>query len=155
MVQNPILKCHRHEHLYGIDVESCLIRSDTFKDSLVETSRQLLGCKVILCTLSMFSHPGIGVFLRVVPVETIILDEASQIESGDYLPILHDFQSTLSKLVFVGDDKQCDLFPLAHVSRLTSIPVPPYGSEDIPELRSVFEFSHLRSRALFLDTQCL
>ena len=64
----------------------------------------------------MFSNPHIGVFLRIVPVEMIILDEASQIECGDYLPIFYRFQSTLSKLVFIGDDKQCDYSPLAPTS---------------------------------------
>ncbi|KAH0833021.1 P-loop containing nucleoside triphosphate hydrolase protein [Lanmaoa asiatica] len=125
-----------HEHLYE-ELESCLIRSDRFKMSIVDASRLLLDCKVILCTLSMFCNPSISEFLRVVPVEAIILDEASQIECGDYLPMLHHFQSTLSKLVFIGDNKQ----------------LPPYGQEDVPELRSVFEFPHLRKRAVFLNTQ--
>ena len=30
----------------------------------------------------------------------------------------------------------------------------PYGREDIPELRSVFEWPHLKGNAVFLDTQC-
>ena len=30
----------------------------------------------------------------------------------------------------------------------------PYGQEDIPELKSVFEWPHLRENAVFLDTQC-
>lgn len=123
--------------------------------SVIDASRLLLDCKVILCTLSMFSNPKIDVFLRILPVEMIILDEASQIECGDYLPILYHFHSTLSKIVFIGDDKQCDLSLLAHVPQLTSTSVPPYGREDIPELRSVFENSHLRGRVSFLDTQCL
>ncbi|KAF8440438.1 P-loop containing nucleoside triphosphate hydrolase protein [Boletus edulis BED1] len=127
-----------HEHLYE-KLEPCFIRSDVFPKSIVEAERLLLDCKVILCTLSMFSNPQIKEIMRIVPVETIILDEASQIECGNYLPIFYHFHSTLSKLVFIGDDKQ----------------LPPYGQEEIPELRSVFEFSHLRRRASFLDTQCL
>jgi hypothetical protein len=67
----------------------------------------------------MFSNPNIDVFLRIVPVEMLIFDEASQIESGDYLPILQRFQPTLSKLVFIGDDKQRKLFHPA----LTRCPV--------------------------------
>ncbi|KIK80188.1 hypothetical protein PAXRUDRAFT_15928 [Paxillus rubicundulus Ve08.2h10] len=135
---SAFLRYCRHEHLYE-ELEARLIRSDLFKMSVVEASRLLLDSKVILCTLSMFSNPNIDVFLRIVPVEMVIFDEASQIDSGDYLPVLHRFQLTLSKLVFIGDDKQ----------------LPPYGQEDIPELRSVFEFPHLRKRALFLDTQCM
>lgn len=85
----------------------------------VDASRLLLDCKVILCTLSMFSNPAINEFLRVRPVEMMILDEASQIECGNYLPIFHLFHSTLAKLVFIGDDKQCDLSPLVPMSQLT------------------------------------
>ena len=104
------LRFHRHEHLYE-ELEPRLIRSDDFKKSPVEASRQLLDCKVILCTLSMFSNPMAHVYIRVHPVKMLILDEASQIECGDYLPIFHLFRSTLSKLVLIGDDKQRDLFP--------------------------------------------
>ncbi|KIJ67000.1 hypothetical protein HYDPIDRAFT_85949 [Hydnomerulius pinastri MD-312] len=125
-----------HEHLYE-RLESCLIRSDTFGEAIVSASRLLLDARVILCTLSMLSHPKIGPFIRLVPVDTMIFDEASQIDAGDYLPMIHRFEKTLSKLVFIGDDKQ----------------LAPYGQEDIPELRSVFEFPHLQKRVLFLNTQ--
>lgn len=64
------------------------------------------GAKVILCTISMLSNPKLPVFTGVVPVETVIVDEASQIEIGCYLPLIHHFQSTLAKLVLIGDDKQ-------------------------------------------------
>ena len=46
-------------------------------------------------------------FTKIVPVQTIIIDEASQIEAGDYLPILARYKMTLRKMVFIGDDKQC------------------------------------------------
>jgi len=32
--------------------------------------------------------------------------------------------------------------------------VAPYGQEDVPELRSVFEWPHLKHGSVFLDTQC-
>ena len=32
--------------------------------------------------------------------------------------------------------------------------VAPYGQEDVPELKSVFEWPHLKDNAAFLDTQC-
>lgn len=67
----------------------------------------LAGSRVILCTLSMVSHPKLSSFMRVVPPRTVIFDEASQIEVGDYFPLLCRFRSTLGKLVFIGDDKQC------------------------------------------------
>lgn len=37
---------------------------------------------------------------------------------------------------------------------LTIILVPPYGQEEIQEIQSIFEVSHLRSQAKFLDIQC-
>lgn len=93
----------------AVDLSSrCFITSDMLHElSTIAADRLLLDCKVILCTLSMFSSPAIDEFLRIVQVEVIILDETSQIECGDYIPIFHQFRSTLSKLVLIGDDKQC------------------------------------------------
>lgn len=42
----------------------------------------------------------------IVPVHTVIVDEASQIELGDYLPLWSKFGNTIKKMVFIGDDKQ-------------------------------------------------
>ncbi|EIW84346.1 hypothetical protein CONPUDRAFT_50903 [Coniophora puteana RWD-64-598 SS2] len=94
-----------HEHLYE-KIEDHVIRSDRFSDDLDMISGSLGGVRVILCTLSMFANDRLGAFMRMVPVQTIIFDEASQIEVGDYLPVLHRCQRTLEKLVFIGDDKQ-------------------------------------------------
>jgi superfamily I DNA and/or RNA helicase len=69
---------------------------------------------VILCTLSMLSNDKLAAFTRLVPLQTVIFDEASQIEIGDYLPLLVRFRSTLQKLVFIGDDKQRE--SLVHIS---------------------------------------
>lgn len=131
-----------HEHLYE-RLEHCFIRSDFFGGGTVSISRLLLNqhtnepTRVILCTLSMLSNPRIEEFTRQVPVQTVIFDEASQIEVGDYLPLLQRFQHSLQKMVFIGDDKQ----------------LAPFGQDDIGQLRSVFEFPHLRKRAHFLNTQ--
>ena len=54
----------------------------------------------------MLSNMKIGIFSRLVPPQMVIFDEASQIEIGDYFPMLILFRSTLRKLVFIGDDKQ-------------------------------------------------
>jgi hypothetical protein len=69
----------------------------------------LMGARVILCTISMLSGRKIMShgFTELVPVQMVIIDEASQIEVGDYLPILGRYKSTLRKVVFIGDDKQC------------------------------------------------
>ncbi|KAG2347792.1 P-loop containing nucleoside triphosphate hydrolase protein [Suillus weaverae] len=131
-----------HEHLYE-RLEHCFIRSDMIGGGSVAVERLLLDAytntrtRVVLCTLSMLSNPSINEITRQVPVETVIFDEASQIEVGDYLPLLQRFQPTLQKMVFIGDDRQ----------------LAPFGQDDVGKLRSVFEFPHLRRRAHFLDTQ--
>ncbi|KAG2744875.1 hypothetical protein P692DRAFT_20742909 [Suillus brevipes Sb2] len=94
-----------HEDLYQ-SLEHCFIRSDLFGGSVVEISRLLLDARVILCTLSMLSNPNIDTITRIVSVQTVIFDEASQIEVGDYVPLLQRFQHSLEKMVFIGDDKQ-------------------------------------------------
>jgi len=103
--------CLRHEHLYE-RLEHCFIRSDMFGGGAVAASQHLLDrhtskpTRVILCTLSMLSNPRIEDFTRQVPVQTVIFDEASQIEVGEYLPLLQRFQHSIQKMVFIGDDKQ-------------------------------------------------
>lgn len=131
-----------------------LVRSDDFITDIVATERLLLGSRVILCTLSMLSNHKIGTIMRLVPPQTVIFDEASQIEIGDYFPLLYRFQPTLQKLVFIGDDKQCMALP--HPPNLSNqyTIVAPYGQSDVKDLRSIFEVPHLRERAVFLDTQC-
>ena len=70
----------------------------------------------------MFSHPHMvpAGYTRLVPVETVIVDEASQIELGDYLPLLGRFNRSIKKLVFIGDDKQRELAVQSVEQRLTS-----------------------------------
>jgi regulator of nonsense transcripts 1 len=103
----------RHEHLYE-RLEHCFLRSDMINVGPVAVERLLLDAytktktRVILCTLSMLSNPRINEVVLQVPVETVIFDEASQIEVGDYLPVLQRFQPTLQKMVFIGDDRQCE-----------------------------------------------
>ena len=99
------LTANRHEHLYE-KIEEKVIRSSDVPRDAVLTARMLLGSKVILCTLSMLSNPMLGVITRQVPVELVIVDEASQIEVGDYLPMLNRYNKTLRKIVFIGDHKQ-------------------------------------------------
>jgi hypothetical protein len=54
----------------------------------------------------MLSNDRIAGFTRVVPPSCFIFDEASQIEVGDYIPMLYQYRKTTQKLVFIGDDKQ-------------------------------------------------
>lgn len=97
--------CFRHEHLYE-KIERNIIVSDQFPKTVLDGESKLRGAKVILCTLSMMANPKLSVFTQAVPVETVIVDEASQIETGNYVPLLHLFKTTVAKLVFIGDDKQ-------------------------------------------------
>ncbi|KZS94268.1 hypothetical protein SISNIDRAFT_427499, partial [Sistotremastrum niveocremeum HHB9708] len=76
-------------------------------------------------------------FVSRVPVESLVVDEASQIDMGDFLPIIKLYSFRLKRVCFIGDDKQ----------------LAPFGSDDIEDLQSVFELKHLRDRALLLDTQ--
>ena len=96
---------YRHEHLYE-RLEHCFMRSDVFDSDPVVIDRLLLDTRVVLCTLSMLSSSRIDEITRRVPIQTAIFDEASQIEVGDYLPLLYRFRSSLQKMVFIGDDKQ-------------------------------------------------
>ncbi|KAJ6609211.1 hypothetical protein B0H10DRAFT_2065061 [Mycena sp. CBHHK59/15] len=123
-------------HLYQ-KIEPNLITSNQIMDSIVACERQLTGSKVILCTLSMLSSPKISTVARIVPLETVIVDEASQVEIGNYLPMIDRFHKSLQKLVFIGDDKQ----------------LAPYGQGTVESLQSIFEIPHLRKGAVFLDTQ--
>jgi len=104
----------------------------------------------------MLSNRFISTFTKVIPLETLVVDEASQIEIGDYVPIFSSFGHTLRKICFIGDDKQCNLFYILFNSEFTYITflVPPFGQEDLQDLQSIFEITHLRKYGLFLDIQC-
>ncbi|KAI5989422.1 P-loop containing nucleoside triphosphate hydrolase protein [Pisolithus orientalis] len=127
-----------HEHLYA-NIRANIIVSDEFADKSALCG-QLAGCPVVLCTLSMLSSNALhysGVF-RVVQLQTVVVDEASQIEVGSYIP-LFTTTTTIRKVIFIGDDKQ----------------LPPHGQEQITALQSIFEVEHLKKHRILLDTQCM
>ena len=141
-----------------------MIESSKFGDDIQANERLVSGSRVILCTISMLSTDRIRGFTELVPVQTVIVDEASQIEVGDYLPMLAMYKKSLRKIVFIGDDKQRGCYEgvmgsdeKKEISALTITPVSivaPYGQEGIQDLRSVFEWPHLMENSVFLDTQC-
>ncbi|TRM64357.1 P-loop containing nucleoside triphosphate hydrolase protein [Schizophyllum amplum] len=94
-----------HEHLYQ-QIEHRVIRSDEFPGTPHEAERMVGGARVVLCTLNTLSLGRIQALTHAVPVQTVLVDEAGQIEMGDFLPMLHLYRSNLEKVVFVGDDKQ-------------------------------------------------
>ncbi|KZP11024.1 hypothetical protein FIBSPDRAFT_195553 [Athelia psychrophila] len=125
-----------HEHLYE-KIKRNVIESSEFPEDALLAQRMLLGTRVILCTISTITSARLAFITMQAPVECVIVDEASQIEIGQYLPLLSRYEKTLQKLVFIGDDKQ----------------LAPYGQDDLGCLRSVFEMPHLQRNAIFLDTQ--
>jgi len=146
---------HRHEHLYS-KIFNNVIRSDSFTGS--QLKKDLKGVKVILCTLSMLSNPQLIVYIsRMIPITTLVIDEASQIEVGDYVAVFTSYVSSLRKVCFIGDDKQCEslhCFCNYHLIDHEFL-VPPHGQEAIENLQSIFEVNHLRNLAIFLDIQCI
>ncbi|CAA7266961.1 unnamed protein product [Cyclocybe aegerita] len=123
-----------HEHLYAAEIGKHLIRSDEFH--IASNKANLQGVHVILCTLSMLSHFSITKFTKEVPLEILVVDEASQIEIGGYFSVFSKSIS-LRKTCFIGDDKQ----------------LPPHGQEDLKNLQSIFEVDHLQKYVVFLDIQ--
>jgi hypothetical protein len=148
----------RHEHLYE-RLEQNVVISGNFPTNSMDTDRLLGNTKVILCTLSMLTNARVALagFQRLVPVDTLIIDEASQIELGDYLPAFIKFSRSLRKVGFVGDDKQRTLF-LNDAPRALMLnqraPVAPFGQDDLKDLRSVFDVEHITQNRIFLNIQC-
>jgi regulator of nonsense transcripts 1 len=104
-----ILNCFRHEHLYG-KVQNNIIRSDEF--NFASNKANLQGVQVMLCTLSMLSNNSIFRFIKEIPLRVLVVDEASQIEIGNYIAPFSSFKRTLRKTCFIGDDKQCEYLSL-------------------------------------------
>ncbi|KAI0833475.1 P-loop containing nucleoside triphosphate hydrolase protein [Trametes gibbosa] len=122
-----------HDHIYS-NVNKNLIVSHEFK----RAHNKIKGVPVFLCTLSMLSSSLLHIFTSVNPINTLVVDEASQITLGNYVAPLKNFPS-IHKMCMIGDDKQ----------------LPPFGSEDSEEnMNSIFEIEHLYSSIHFLNTQC-
>ena len=54
----------------------------------------------------MISSTRIRPLTQVIPIINVVIDEASQIEISQYVPLLKSFGRTLRKLCFIGDNKQ-------------------------------------------------
>ena len=144
----------RHEHLYTEIKNNIILSTNLPKRSALE--RTLKGSQVILCTLDMLSNPklqGLGL-TEAVPIMNVILDEASQIEISQYIPLFQSFGKTLRKLCFIGDDKQRRSLLCRAYLRLKLFQVPPHAQDNLGNLQSIFELDHLKKSVSFLDTQC-
>ncbi|KAI0671723.1 P-loop containing nucleoside triphosphate hydrolase protein [Trametes maxima] len=128
-----------HEHLYEGAVEHTLIRSDELNSPHgFDAPRRIGDAQIILCTLAMLSSPALqtqGVF-KYRPVQRLVVDEASQIDTSEFLHLFHEFES-LEKVCMFGDPKQ----------------LPPFGKEQARKMKTIFDFEHLKGASYFLDTQ--
>ncbi|KAE9410148.1 hypothetical protein BT96DRAFT_470130 [Gymnopus androsaceus JB14] len=97
-----------HEHIYE-KIQERLMRTDELPADRLAMSQVVGSSRVILSTLGLLSNPALdknGTF-DIIPVERLIVDEASQINVFEYMHVLHKFRKSLQKLCFFGDPKQC------------------------------------------------
>ncbi|KIY44152.1 hypothetical protein FISHEDRAFT_52091, partial [Fistulina hepatica ATCC 64428] len=108
-----------HSHLYAdADLQNHLIQSSEF---FSYKSKKLLGCKVFLCTLAMLSNNFVQKkFMKAAPLHSLVVDEASQIQIGDYIAVFSNMYHDLHKVIFIGDDKQYRMPPQLgnHISHM-------------------------------------
>ncbi|KIJ41669.1 hypothetical protein M422DRAFT_255284 [Sphaerobolus stellatus SS14] len=86
--------------------------------------------------LSNHSLDNAGAF-SVVPMETLVIDEASQINAFEYRHLFAKFED-LKKVCFFGDPNQ----------------LPPYGAEKVEAMSSIFDIKHIQEQVFFLNIQC-
>ncbi|KAG8908762.1 hypothetical protein FRB99_003000 [Tulasnella sp. 403] len=127
-----------HEAIY-VKLKPYMISSKQFRDVFKEGQKALSGVKVILSTINMLYNPLLEMnkVFETIPLERLIIDEASQIFVGDYLPLFFKFRDTLKKVCWFGDPWQ----------------LPPHQREQIEGLKSIYDVPHMRDAALLLDTQ--
>ena len=108
---------------------------------------------------------------ELVPLERLVIDEASQIDVGEFmvgrfrlivvtshlicaLAPLPQVQQTAESMFLRRSETTSVLFLSFRTVSSSSIAVPPYGRDTIKSLQSLFEIKHLRRQAHFLNTQC-
>lgn len=103
------LLVRRHDHLYT-DIRKSVTDSWELPKSRQKAKIWLGNARVILCTITMLSSDAMLKTLveHEAPPHTLIVDEASQLDITSYLIPLLKLKS-LSRICFVGDDKQCGL----------------------------------------------
>ncbi|KIJ24527.1 hypothetical protein M422DRAFT_133099, partial [Sphaerobolus stellatus SS14] len=72
----------------------------------------------------------------VVPMQRLVIDEASQINVFEYMPLFAKFKG-LQKVCFFGDPNQ----------------LPPYGQETVETVQSIYDVRHFKDQAYFLNVQ--
>lgn len=94
-----------------------MLRSEGFKF----IKKKIDDVHVFLCTLSMLSHPLLKNFSKYTPIHILVVDEASQIATKDYLTVINSFHRTLKRMVFIGDPQQCEYLVSLALSAITLI----------------------------------
>jgi regulator of nonsense transcripts 1 len=71
------------------EIEDMVIRSDELPKTPLEVSRLFGDVTVVLCTLSTLSNPKLKQcgLIRVIPVASLVIDEASQIDVYEFMVI--------------------------------------------------------------------
>jgi superfamily I DNA and/or RNA helicase len=91
-----------------------MLRSERFSS----VKEKIDGVHVFLCTLSMLSHPLLKKFTKYTPIHILVVDEASQIATKDYLTVINSFHRTLKRMVFIGDPQQCECLIFLNLSTI-------------------------------------
>jgi hypothetical protein len=117
---------YRHEQLYE-EVVAKVIRADELPESKREVEMTFRGATVVLCTLSMLSNPKLAEcgLLDLLPLNSLVIDEASQIDVFEFMVspvsgvstisdtlnqhLFYKFFKVLTKVCFFGDPKQREL----------------------------------------------
>ena len=71
------------------EIEDMVIRSDGLPQSPKEVSIKFCDTTLVLCTRSMLSNPRLDEshLLDIIPVRTLVVDEASQIDVFEFMVI--------------------------------------------------------------------
>ncbi|KAI0302431.1 AAA domain-containing protein [Multifurca ochricompacta] len=96
-----------HEEMYK-EMNKVVIPSDQLPKDHQETKRMFPDINLILSTISMLSNPKLdecGLF-DLIPVRSLVIDEASQIDVFEFMHLFYKFSHVLMKVCFFGDPKQ-------------------------------------------------
>ncbi|KAI0667024.1 hypothetical protein C8Q78DRAFT_1072069 [Trametes maxima] len=96
-----------HEDLYTV-IGGCLVRSHKLFGDPVSAERKIGSSSIILCTISMLLNPAIDNcrIFRLVPVERLVVDEASQIDTLEFMQLPPHGKDTTPDMKTVYDFKQ-------------------------------------------------
>lgn len=141
--------------------------------------RELGGSHIILSTLSMISNPSLhdnGTF-DIIPVERLIIDEASQINIFEFMVSDYDYSAS-SPLQILSIHVCCSTYSFGfnhHFKKFVSsatpsnvsssavfypelskrIEVPPFGQDEVPSIKTIFDLTSRPDQDFFLNIQCL